>query len=380
MKVDIRDVEAVRAVRPVDAAFYLRATGWLANEATANGGSLWVRTVHDQEFEALLPMDHELRDYALRMGDLLAVLAAAEGRSQSEVYGDLLTITSDVTRIRISDPDLTDGTLAIEEHAQIAQKARDLVLAAACAATERRAVWHMRKPSRATEHVRRVRIGQSERGSHVVTVVSRITPQLHTPEEARFEAEPPYERKVTQTLAESLLALDEAAGRAALTQQVASFDEAVSRGVNANLCDAVVGLWGDDARRTLEFSFSWSPARPAKPDAIRRVSISSDRLPVIREAARLMREKAPLVDIELVGPVVKLDRPDGAATGRVTVARYADEGPRRVTLELGDPLYQMAVAAHHQRHTLHAGGTLVKDGRGFVLKEPRGVYVEAEEG
>lgn len=380
MKVDIRDVEAVRAIRPVDAAFYLRAGGWTPQEPQTGRGSLWVRTVDNQEFEALLPMDQELRDYALRIGDLLGVLAVAEKRSQSQVYSDLLTITSDVTRIRISDPELTDGTLLIEEHAQIAQKARDLVMAAACAATERRAVWHTKKPSQATDHVRRVRIGQSERGSYIVTVISRITPLLHTLGEKLFETEQPYERQVTQTLAESLLALDQAAGRAALTQQMASFDEAIAQGVNANLCDAVVGLWGgDEIQRSLEFSFSWSPARPVAAEAVRRVAFSSDRIPVIREAARLMREKAPLTDFELRGPVVKLDRPDGAPTGKVTIARYTDDGPRRVTLELGDPLYHAAVDAHDQRRTLRALGTLVKDGRSFVLQDPRDVYSEADD-
>lgn len=379
MNVDIRDVEAVQAIRPVDAAFYLRAGGWTPQEQQTGRGSIWLRTVQNEEFEALLPMDHQIRDYALRMGDLLRVLAAAEKRSQWQVYSDLLTITSDVTRIRISDPELTDGTLPIEEHAQIAQKTRDLVMAAACAATERRAVWHTKKPNQATEHVRRVRIGQSERGSYIVTVISRITPLLHTQGEELFETEPPYERQVTRTLADSLFALDRAAERAALTQQMASFDDAVAQGVNANLCDAVVGLWGgDEVQRNLEFSFSWSPARPVAAEAVRRVAFSSDRIPVIREAARLMREKAPLTDFELRGAVVKLDRPEGAPTGRVTIARYGDEGPRRVTLELSDPLYHIAVEAHDQGRTLRALGTLAKEGARYSLQTPREVTAENE--
>ena len=142
MNVDIRDAEAVKAIRPVEAALYLRASGWVASDQQAGRAATWTRQVEGEDYEALLPMDPQVRDYALRMGELLSVLSAAERRSQWEVYSDLLTIAFDVTRIRISDPELTDGTLPIEEHAQIAQKARDLVLAAACAATERRPVWH----------------------------------------------------------------------------------------------------------------------------------------------------------------------------------------------------------------------------------------------
>ncbi|MEI6387363.1 MAG: hypothetical protein WCQ50_12050 [Spirochaetota bacterium] len=370
MIVEIRDALAVRAIRPVDAALYLRSSGWSPQEVRPGRDAIWLRAIEGEEFEALLPMDLELRDYALRMGDLLAVLAATERRSQSEIYRDLLTITSDVMRMRIADPDLGDGSLPIEEHALIAQKTRDLVMAAACAATECRPVWPTRKPTQAVDHVRRVRIGQSEQGSFVVTVISKITPLLQT-SEYLFEEEP-YERKVTHTLASSLQALGSAAETAALTQGMQAFDEAVPRGVSANLCDAVVGLWGgDETERSLEFSFTWSPARPIDVSAPRRLAFSSDRIPVIREVGRVMRDRAPMPDFELRGAVVKLERGEGAPTGKVTVAQYGDEGPRRVMLELGDSEYHKAVQAHDQGKTFRAFGTLKKEGRGYILENPR---------
>jgi len=379
MKVTIRDVEAVRAIRPVDAALYLRSRGWIKQEVAIDRASLWLYGQGDDEFEVLLPMDVELRDYALRMGDLLAVLAAAEKRSQWQVYSGLLTVTSDVMRIRIADPELSDGTLPIEEHAKIAQKTRDLVLAAACATTERRPVWHKRKPAQAMEHVRRVRIGQSERGSYVVTVISRVPPLLHAKTEQSFEMDVPFERQVTQTLAQSLLELDHAAEHAALTQEMEAFDQAVQHGVNANLCDAVVGLWGDDeVQRNLEFTFSWSPARPAAPDAVRRVALSSDRVPLIREAGKQMREREPLPDFELSGPVVKLERAEGAPTGRVTIIGLIEDRQARVVVELADQPYHVAVQAHDSGRTIRTSGTLAKEGRGFVLGNAGDPVIEEE--
>jgi hypothetical protein len=379
MNVETRDAGYVAAIQPLDAALYLRATGWAERHTEAGRSSTWTRTVNGGEFEVLLPLNAAIRDYALRIGDLLGVLAAAHGRSQWDVYNDLLKITSDVIRIRIADPELRDGTLPIEEHAQIAQKARDLVLAAACATTEKRAVWHKRKPGQAMEHVRRVRIGQSERGSYVVTVLSRVTPQLQAAAGQLFEPETPYDRRVTQTLAQSLSALSGAAEQAALTQRMTAFDDAVARGVNSNLCDAVVGLWGgDEVQRNLEFSFSWSPTRPIEAGEVMWVSFSSDRVPVIREAGRLMRERAPVPEFELVGPVVRLERADGAPTGRVTVVGIVDERQVRVSLETGDPDYQAAVLAHAQGKTILASGTLQREGRGYVLRNPTGIMVEEE--
>ncbi|MFH0823781.1 MAG: hypothetical protein V2B18_13615 [Pseudomonadota bacterium] len=379
MKVTIRDAEAVRAVRPVDAALYLRAKGWAKLDTAVERASLWCYGHGDDQFEVLLPMDVGLRDYALRIGDMLTVLAAVEKRSQWEVYSDLLTVTSDVIRIRIADPEISDGTLPIEEHAKIAQKARDLVLAAACATTEPRPVWHKRKPAQAMEYVRRVRIGQSERGSYVVTVISRVPPILHTRTEQLFEMDVPFERQVTQTLARSLQALDHAAEHAAVTQEMEAFDQAVQQGVNANLCDAVAGLWGDDeARRNLEFTFAWSPARPPAQDAVRRVALSSDRVPVIREAGKQMREREPSPDFELSGPVVKLERAETASTGRVTIIGLIDGRQARVVLELADQPYHVAVQAHDSGRTIRANGTLTREGRGFVLRNPGDLVIEEE--
>jgi len=311
------------------------------------------------------------------MGELLQTLAVFERRSQVQVYSDLLTTTSDVTRIRIVDAELTDGTLPIEENALIAQKTRDLVLAAACAATERRPVWHTRKPAKAVEFVRSVRTGQTERGSYVITVISRVAPLLHMQQQL-FETDP-YERQVTQTLAESLVALDQAAEQAALTQEMSAFDQAVPKGVNANLCDAVVGLWvGENLQRKVEFSFTWSPTRPVAAAVPRRIILSADRIPVIREAGRLMRERAPVTDFELRGAVVKLERPEGASVGKITVMGLLDDRQVRITAELLDAPYNEAITAHKQGKMLRLAGTLAKDGRGYVLKDPRDVVIDEE--
>jgi hypothetical protein len=91
-----------------------------------------------------------------------------------------------------------------------------------------------------------------------------------------------------------------------------------------------------------------------------------------------MRERAPVPDFDLEGAVVKLERAEGAAVGKVTVARYGEEGPRRVTIELPEPMYHTAVQAHDLGKTLRLFGTLIKEGRGFVLQQPRDVTAQDE--
>ena len=70
MNIDIRDVEAMQALRPLEVAAYLRSHGWTSREAGTGRATVWTLTVAGEEYEALLPLDPSIRDFALRMGDL----------------------------------------------------------------------------------------------------------------------------------------------------------------------------------------------------------------------------------------------------------------------------------------------------------------------
>jgi hypothetical protein len=379
MNIDIRDPHALRAIQPADAALYLRSHNWLQGHTEPGRASYWTLTQNGEEYEALLLLDVQLRDYALRMGELLKNLALVENRSQGEIYSDLLATGSDVIRVRICDPESSDGSLSIEDHAQISQKTRDLILAAACSATEYRPVWHSRKPAPALEYLRSVRIGQSERGSYVLTINSPVPPFLHDQRQI-VDTQETFERHVTQTLAHALHALNLAAEEAALTQEMAGFDRAINQGVSANLCDAVVGLWGTaSTQRRLEFQFSWSPARQVPPDMIHRVTLAPDRRAFIQAAARQMREREPVEQFELRGPVVKLERAEGSSEGKVTLVGLVDGRQVRVVMQLADDAYTLAVDAHREGLILRAVGQLHKEGRGYLLRDPATVAVMGDE-
>ncbi len=381
MNVEIRDSEAFQSLSPPEVVAYLRSHGWAQSQKSDPPKWLsWIRTENDEEFEGLQPLDRSFRDYSIRMRELMEVLSAVEKRSQSEIYADLLTTFADIVRIRIDDSEILDGTLPIEINAQIAQKTRDLMLAAACSATGKKAVWHSRKPQQAVDQVKKVRIGQSERGSYIVTVISRVSPALELPGNGQlFETAPPFERQVIQTLATSLDTLDKAAASAAISGQMDAFDASVSKGVSANLCDAVTGLWGDDnGNRCLEFSFSWSPARPVSANIPSKIRFTADRIPFIREAARVMKEREPIGDFELAGTVVKLEKGENAQFGRVTVLGLVEGKPKRVCLELKDSDYQLAIDAHKHERSIRCLGTLNKEGKGLVLQNPLEVSIDQE--
>lgn len=377
MRADIRDPASVAVLRPLEVASYLRASGWTQADIQKGRYAVWTR---DDEFEAFLPLTSDVRDFALRMADVLAVLSKAEDRSQLAVLSDLLATSADVLRVRLADDDLADGSMPIEDHAQTAQKVRDLMMAAACSAIERKPVWHKRKPDQAVDYLRGVRVGQTERGSYVFKVISKVPPMLRSETNLFGESDEPYERKVTADLAVALAAVEEATESAASTGEFESFERSVTQGVSANLCEAIAGLsMDDDTSRAVDFAFSWSRSRPARENQISRVVIAHDRVQFIQEAARLLRERAPIEGFELEGPVIKLERHGNTGPGIATVYGLVEDSPRRVRIELAEEDYNQAIQAHGDGLDVRCGGRLVREGRSYVIKNPAAFTVRAEE-
>ena len=385
MKATIRDFDAIRIIRPVDVTAYLRQAGWA--ELNQDGSrAIWTRN----DFEVLVPLNSNFRDFGERLAELLQTLSVAEDRSQLELFEDLTTSGVDVVRLRLIDAEVEAGSVPLEEAAHMGAMAKELMFAAACAAKSPKPVYGPRRPEDAVAYVRSVRMGQTEHGSFVLKLLSPVPPRLEQEKPAnaplaldgvpRAAQEEPFARKVTLQLATAIRATHEAALSAAGSGSIAAFDRAVSSGVSANLCDAITGLaLPMDSDRKLEVSISWALSRPVLETPAIRIMFTPDTFPIIREAARMFRESAPREEFEVYGPVVRCDRSEGAAQGQVTVHAFVEECPRKIAIVLEGAEYEKAVDAHKLQKTIRCSGTLLKQGKGYTLRNPSTMEVEPEE-
>jgi hypothetical protein len=310
------------------------------------------------------------------MSEVLSTLEVAEQRSQLDILTDLSFSNADVVRIRSDYGDTADGTIPLDEAVSLVEKARDAVMAAACSAIQPRPYFAPRKFDQALDYVKKVKMGQTERGSYTVTVISKVAPILR-PEMQSTEIEEPYERRVVRTLYTGLTHVRAAADLAASTGSLDSFSQGVEYGISANLCNALVGMGGNmELPSALEFSFSWSRTRPLSHyEGPANVLISPDSLRIIEEAGRILREISPREEFELEGIVVRLDRHQAEQKGQVTVLGFVEERPHSVRIELGGEDYSRAVMSHKQRKPIFAIGDLIKKGRSYFLQNPHDVRV-----
>ncbi|MFL9458626.1 MULTISPECIES: hypothetical protein [Nostocales] len=93
MKVTIKDSQILKTVNPDVLQAHLLATGWHETGRIYNdAGAIWrLKKDAAPEYEILLPLQHNLGDYAERISDILKTLEVVENRDQVEILSEFLT-------------------------------------------------------------------------------------------------------------------------------------------------------------------------------------------------------------------------------------------------------------------------------------------------
>lgn len=369
--------DLVKKFQPLDAAAYLRLHGWLQQEIVPDLYAKWTKQDARGELELLLPLSIQIADLSARVRDVLETLVIDEQRTPADIAADLMTPSFDIVRVRLAPEGDAFGTLGIEEGAGAFARMRDLLLAAACAAISPRRVYAKRKPYRAMEYLREARFGQTANGSYVLTILSPVSSAFDFTQQPMLLPDiedEPFPRRVVRTLAEALAAIGDATQKAAVTGSPEVFEGVVSRGVSANLCEALAGLSLGSGEHGFEFSFSWAPSRQPPSGPLGGRHFSRDVVPYLEQASRHFRQTGEIEAADIVGIVHKLEHV-AAGSGRVTIVGTADGERRTVFAELCGEAHQLAIRSYEERLTLACVGEMAKEGGSFRLRNARDVRI-----
>lgn len=367
MKAEITDRGAMAALSPNALSGYLRARGWTTLHAE-EPFAVFKQVVRGEEVELDLPLRQTAGDYARRVAELLHNLEILEERSQLDIYRDIVHANHDVVRLTLDVPDT--GRIGLDESSIVFAATRDLVLAAACSANSARSYFPRRKPSRAIEFMRKVRVAAPEAGSFVVVLESPVPPALSSGSLFPDLQDEPFERTAMTALARATARVRESINEATVTGSVDRFAADVEAGVNANFCDALARLIGFEEGRNVAISFMWAASRPRKTIGPDRVGFSRGEADVLCAAARFLKERMPLNGFEVSGLVVKLESPAPTGGGEVVIASTVDDAIRQVRVSLGPDDYRLAIAAHREERTVSVEGELAREGRSYRLRSP----------
>lgn len=373
MKLRIFDDDMLAKPQPRDVRVYLRMRGWnrVSSDFYAKP-DIWMLPIGESEYEVIAPSSHRAPDYPRRIRELLRTVSVAEGRSELEVFHDLLTLVFDIQEIHSEHGDLPPGTAPLRDATAAFFAAQSMLASALSSFEEPHLVLPARRPPRASDLMRRVLAGPVAEGSFVISVwvpvPSRLRPDedgiLYEPEQ--FDPGESYERSATRFLNRALsatrdAALDTLAGEASLDP----FTRRKSEGVSANLCESIVNLGGTEDT-TLDVHFSWALEHPVR-ELVPVVNFSTDMISVLRDSARSLRASVPEDDVTIRGNVVRLHREGNYNAGDVSISGVilGDEVEklRRVTVSLAEEDYQQAINAHGSYTEVEVSGSLIQRGR-----------------
>lgn len=364
MRGNIPDRSALLAVSPTALSAYARDAGWYQREPYRRHSDIYAG---ESLPEIVIPRTERLGDYASIVAALIGTFAGITDEDPLSVYRSLVTADRDVVRIKVAESD--DGSVTLEDGVNLVGGARDLLLAAACSLHKPRPVYRPGANREATDLVRQVRLGQTEQGSFVVTLLTRVVPPLMRDElfPDPDDRQAPPQRLMTRRLVEALVAARRATDRTAAGDGRA-FKEAVDSGVSANLCDALVRIL--QPFPTLDVGVSWARSRPSvTPRTVVRFGGADADL--LGEAARSLRERAPRPEVRLHGFVRILKRGESESDGTIRLATDIDGQQQSVIAVLEQADYEQAVQAHKDRALAVLTGDLERTGQQWRLLNPR---------
>lgn len=371
------DISLLDTVKPQEVQGYLESHGWIQQEQIGNKASIWIQPCEDgDEFEVLLPLIKELRDYSANISTLIETLEIAEQRSQIEILNDLTNYSADILRVRVNTPKTVNGRIPFIDGIKFSHGVKDLIISNVKAKIKPEAYFEKKENSlKIDRYLENLQMGH-EKGSYVLDIISPLPSQttLDFGEEISDRVEP-FARSTMKQLARSLQIVQNLAERVSSNEiDVDHFLEVVSEGVSANLCDAIVEIDKSGECRGVDIKLSWSPIFKISNDVPTAIFLSRNIIPVIERAAKRLKS-IHQDNFELRGLVINLHRLPDTKTGKVIVKSNIDNKNREIAVKLQDEDYEIALQAHSKEIMIVCYGELSREGGTFNLLNPRRIAI-----
>jgi hypothetical protein len=309
----------------------------------------------------LMPASEALSDYLRRVEDLLTSLSQFEDRPASEILRDLLTPTCDKLYVRLDAPDTRAGTLLVGFALQFFDNLKNLLTFAACAEFDPRR-YFPRALKEGIAFANRCRLAGAPAQSFGVEIETPLVPPASEVEKQLHAY--PRERRILAGLMQGL-------GHVRRAADSGDSSEVFNRRdlhMNANICDALLGMRPEVSDVSLELVVSWSLAWPMNGQEIpTRVIFEGRGFEMVESLGRALRGVEETRPRLWRGHVVRLAAEDpvlGEDEGLFVTVRVQSRGvPLRVELRLNPEHYRLAAQAHLAGKPVVARGVLERIGR-----------------
>jgi len=381
---DYRDV--AENLPPAAVSQYLAASGdWILETRHAGVREVWnlpapsASPAHDQvrrrhRARIMLPLATHFIDFRQHFRDALSALALINGWSPVQLEREILSLHSDTFLVRLVQ-EHGGGSLPLRQAETTIDAIYKMLRAAALTtATPRQIFRGGRLPATVSTFLEDdVRLGHTQRGSFVFTVVT----QLDNPADPQSTDEDPpadqqaqhFPRRVMENVALGITnARNLADGRTPT-----ALSNPPKWGLSAGLVESLMEITEPEGLSSVDLSFDWAAAGSRPTVGARPVSFHHahlERLQRVHE--QLLQREEPVRHETLIGTVVSLSRddevPSGDGAAAVIISAEVSGRRRNVHLTLTGRQHDLAIQAYRLKLPIVVTGDLTFARRAWQLE------------
>jgi hypothetical protein len=322
------------------------------------------KNIREEQEEILIPRDQSFADFNERIFDAIDSLAKFENKVPDDIISDLLSIGSDVLRLRISGNNVQRGIISFLEEMNIKEGLKKILLSVACQILDPRPFYKKLHRAEAEQLIRHCKIGQPENGSFIIKFYFPSLDSNYV-SKTSSKSEKPFARRVAEQLMISLQDLVNFIENKKLSSEPHS-------NFNANFCFGLVEMKPSESLIDLDFQVSWSKEVCIDRNIPTHVKIQDNYIPTISKIGEYLKPQQEITQSDFIGKITGLHgskNEEGKVEGDITLAILVDEESKKVKAYLGAAFYSQACDAHKNGKYVQISGMLKEKPRFSILEK-----------
>lgn len=344
---------------------YFQSYDWqLVESSPFKDITIMRKNIREEQEEILIPCDQSFADFNERIFDAIDSLAKFENKVLDDIISDLLSIGSDVLRLRISGNNVQRGIISFLEEMSIKEGLKKILSSVACQILDPKPFYKKLHRLEAEQLMRHCKIGQPENGSFIIKFYFPALDANFTSKTSN-ENEKPFARRVAEQLMISLQDLVDFIENKKLSNSPSS-------NFNANFCFGLVEMKPSESLIDLDFQVSWSKEVSIDRSIPTHVKIQDNYIPKISKIGEHLKPQQEIMQSDFIGKITGLhgsENEEGKVDGDITLALLVDEESKKAKAYLDAAFYSQACDAHKNGKYVQISGVLREKPRLSILEE-----------
>lgn len=345
---------------------YLILKGWQRDVSFKNR-NLMVFDSAKIKKRIAIPVSESFDDFFPRLSEILNTIAMFEETNVKELTKEILTSYYNILEFRIVSKMSEKGKLPLSYAVDCIEGLKELILYSACAEENPQPVC-LRATNSSKNILDKFELGQTERGSFVINIDSKITEeklqQLSFDECGGIK---PFEYRVVERVHTAFEQVNSIVENKMRISEVTEY--AFEKGITANMCEALLKLKPEhedvEVFTTIRYA-SVITKEAGKKDCIK---MSSNHFWAINEISKTYRDLTLYKDVVLKGLIKSQGRKEYEETTENTInlCTQFDGRYRNIRISLNDNDYRLACNAHRDETEVEVSGELDMSKRSWEL-------------